>query len=110
MTTKQAIALMETVYKWSLDLDDRDDGLDYCDAVQAAIDALKEKLWRETLWHDAKTDPPKTPGLYYGAVDDTNSMWLCNYRDGKWTLELYPKQKMKIIRWAEYAAFVWEDD
>lgn len=117
MTTKQAITLMKIVYKWSFDWDDRADGLDYCDAVQAAIDALKEKLWNETLWHDAKTDPPQMPGLYYGAKDDTDFMWLCNYRDGKWFLanpivwsarDL--KQEMAIVRWAKYEAFAGEED
>lgn len=103
MTTEQAIALMETVCK-------QFDGTAFRDAIQMAIDALKEKLWNETLWHDAKTDPPKTPGLYYGAVDDTNSMLACNYRDGKWTLEWYPNQEMKIIRWAEYTALTREEE
>lgn len=58
-----------------------------------------------TIWHDAKTAPPKTPGLYYGTKDDTNSMWACNYRDGKWTLSAYPEQEMEITRWAEYTDF-----
>lgn len=57
------------------------------------------------LWHDAKADPPKIPGLYYGKKDDTNSMWLCRYRDGKWVMDDYPEQEMKIIQWAEYTAF-----
>lgn len=59
----------------------------------------------QPIWHDAKTDPPKTPGLYYGKKDDTNLMWLCKYRDGKWVLDAYPETEMKIIRWAEYTAF-----
>lgn len=59
----------------------------------------------ESIWHDAKADHPKTPGIYYGAKDDTNSMWLCKYRDGKWVLYAYPETEMKIIRWAEYTAF-----
>lgn len=55
-----------------------------------------------TIWRDAKTDPPKFPGLYYGKKDDTNSAWPCNYRDGEWTLDGYPKQRMDVVWWAEY--------
>lgn len=57
------------------------------------------------VWHDAKEDPPKTPGLYCGKKDKTNSMWPVNYRDGVWTLDCYPDHKMDILQWAEYAAF-----
>lgn len=118
ITTEQAIRLLEgPVYKWSLDWDDREDGLDYCDAIQAGIEALKEKLWSETLWHDAKTDPPKAPGQYYGKKDDSNNMWLCEYRDGKWRLACSAvwsakdlNQEMGIVRWAEYGAFAREED
>ena len=41
-------------------------------------DASALAVKKPTIWHDAKTDPPKSPGLYYGKKDDTNSMWLCN--------------------------------
>lgn len=60
------------------------------------------------IWHDAKTDPPKTPGLYYGKKDDTNSMWLCNYRDGKWEMDGGYSTEIDIVRWAEYTAFTSE--
>ena len=60
------------------------------------------------LWHDAKTDPPTKPGLYYGKKDDTNSMYACRYRDGVWTLDMYPQQQMDIIQWADYTAFARE--
>lgn len=33
--------------------------------VNAVLTALRHQMWEEQLWHDAKTDPPKTPGLYY---------------------------------------------
>lgn len=70
--------------------------------------------WREfeaaPVWHDAKTDPPKSPGLYYGKQNDTNSMYAVNYRDGVWTLDCYPDHKMDILQWAEYAAFRREED
>lgn len=48
MTTDEAIKILEyPVFKWSLEWDDREDGLDYCDAIQLAIEALKEKKDRE---------------------------------------------------------------
>ena len=74
------------------------------------IEALLHQIWEEKLWHDAKTDPPKTPGLYYGKKDDTNSMYPCLYRDGIWVLDAYPQTKMDIVKWADYTAFVKEDD
>ena len=80
------------------------------EAVEIAIAALRHQIWEEQLWHDAKTDPPKTPGLYYGKKDDTNSMYACQYRDGVWVLDMYPQQKMDIVQWADYTAFVREGE
>lgn len=80
------------------------------EALEMAIEALKRVEWEDTLWHDAKKDPPKTPGIYYGKKDDTNSMYSVNYRNGVWTLDCYPDQKMDILQWAEYAAFSREED
>lgn len=65
----------------------------------------QEKQLKDQIWYDAKADPPKTPGLYYGKKDDTNSMWACQYRDGVWTLDAYPETKMSIVRWAEFTSF-----
>ena len=75
------------------------------EALEMAIAALRRVEWEDTLWHDARTDPPRTPGLYYGKKDDTNGMYAVNYRDGVWTLDSYPDHKMDILQWAEYAAF-----
>lgn len=72
------------------------------DEMEAALRAQQET---ENLWHDAKTNPPKNPGLYYGRKDNTNSMWLCQYRDGVWTLDMYPEQEMPVVQWAEYSSF-----
>lgn len=72
--------------------------------------ALRHQIWTDQLWHDAKTDPPKTPGLYYGKKDDTNSMYPCLYWDGIWVLSAYPQTKMDIVQWADYTAFVGGDD
>lgn len=68
-------------------------------------DASALAIEKPVIWHDAKTDPPKSPGLYYGKKDDTNSMWACNYKGGEWTLDSCPEQKMGIVQWAEYTAF-----
>ena len=82
----------------------------FLDALDIALSALRHQIWEEKLWHDAKTDPPKTPGLYYGKKDDTNSMYPCLYRDGIWVLDAYPQTKMDIVKWADYTAFVKGDD
>lgn len=111
MTREEALKLLENeIYKWSMDWDEREDGLDYTEAIEIAIAALRHQIWEDQLWHDAKTDPPKTPGLYYGKKDDTNSMYPCLYRDGIWVLSMYQQTKMDIVQWADYTAFVREDD
>ncbi len=64
-------------------------------------------LFRDTV---KEAQPSKTPGLYYGKKDDTNSTYPCLYRDGIWVLDAYPQTKMDIVKWADYTAFVKEDD
>ncbi len=83
---------------------------EFLQGLDVAISALRHQIWEEKLWHDAKTDPPKTPGLYYGKKDDTNSMYACRYRDGVWVLDMYPQQRMDIVKWADYTAFEKEGD
>ena len=105
MTREEAIEILQ----WYVD----DAGIsskDFNEALDMALSALRHQIWEEQLWHDAKADPPKTPGLYYGKKDDTNSMYACRYRDGVWVLDMYPKQRMDIVQWADYTAFVREDD
>ena len=80
------------------------------EAFEVALSALRHQIWEDQLWHNAKTDPPKTPGLYYGKKDDTNSMYACQYRDGVWVLDMYPQQKMDIVQWADYTAFAREGE
>ena len=54
MTQEQALKLLEhPIYKWSMDWDEREDGLDYTEAIEIAIAALRpvsrervEKAWR----------------------------------------------------------------
>ena len=108
MTREEAITRTEEVIKFL-----KDQGWDVFDqtsldilALKMVLTALRHQMWEEQLWHDAKTDPPKTPGLYYGKTDDTNSMYACQYRDGVWVLDMYPQQKMEIVQWADYTAFV----
>ena len=115
MTREEAIEVLENGGWWdslipvtTIEGRIEDDKLQ--EALDLAIAALRHQIWEDQLWHDAKTDPPKTPGLYYGKKDDTNSMYACQYRDGVWVLDTYPQQKMDIVQWADYTAFVREDD
>lgn len=87
-----------------------EDAKEIYEMLKAGLSALRHQIWEDQLWHDAKTDPPKTPGLYYGKKDDTNSMYACRYRDGVWMLDTYPQQRMDVVQWADYTAFVREDD
>ena len=76
MTREEALKLLENkIYKWSMDWDEREDGLDYTEAIEIAIAALRHQIWKDQLWHDAQTDPPKTPGLDYGKKNDTTAMY-----------------------------------
>lgn len=58
-----------------------------------------------SIWHSAKQNPPKKDGMYFGKKDESRSMWLCQYKNGKWTLNAYPEQEMEIVLWAEYTDF-----
>ena len=112
MTREEAIEELERLLRHWDDLENDKRcfwGYD-TEAVEIAIAALRHQIWEEQLWHDAKTDPPKTPGLYYGKKDDTNSMYACQYRDGVWVLDMYPQQQMDIIQWADYTAFAREGE
>lgn len=45
MTKEEAIRILEyPVSKWSMDWDERDDGLSYYDAIQLAVSALRNQL------------------------------------------------------------------
>ena len=108
MTREEAIKTFEEILQLSPTLDET--GCSVTEAMKVALTALRHQIWEDQLWHDAKTDPPKTPGLYYGKKNDTNSMYPCLYRDGIWVLDAYPQTKMDIVKWADYTAFVKEDD
>lgn len=84
--------------------------IEHREACRMAVIALREQEERESVWHDAKNSPPKKPGVYYGKVDETDSMYACQYRDGVWTMNSYPETKMPIIKWAFYDAFVREQE
>lgn len=98
MTKKDAIERIENHTQYCVPVED-------LPVLEMALDALRDQVEAENLWHDVKTNPPKSPGLYYGKRNDSNSMWPCNYRDGIWTLDSYPEQRMDIIQWAEYTTF-----
>jgi len=114
MTTEEAIKILERAESYA--------GIRYINGVETpyvtpcllkaidfALAALRAQQEAKNLWHDAKTNPPKDPGLYYGRKDATNSMWLCRYRDGVWVLDMYPEQEMPIVQWAEYASLLSEE-
>lgn len=50
MTNEEAARILEyQVYKWSMDWDEREDGLSYCEAIEKAIAALRNKPNGEPL-------------------------------------------------------------
>jgi len=115
MTREEAIVQIYGLKKYCEDMADSDESGSYVfdldvQALDLALSALRHQIWEDQLWHDAKSDPPKTPGLYYGKKDDTNSMYACQYRDGVWVLDMYPQQKMDIVQWADYTAFAREGE
>lgn len=113
MTNEEAITNLEKLVALFYTESEQSKMVDYSKIIETlefAAAALRHQIWEEKLWHDAKTDPPKTPGLYYGKKDDTNSMYPCLYQDGIWVLDVYPQTKMDIVKWADYTAFVKEDD
>lgn len=112
-TREEAITNLEKLVALFYTESEQSKMVDYSKIIETlefAATALRHQIWEEKLWHDAKTDPPKTPGLYYGKKDDTNSMYPCLYRDGIWVLDAHPQTKMDIVKWADYTAFVKEDD
>lgn len=112
MTNEEAITNLEKLVALFYTESEQSKMVDYSKIIETfefAAAALRHQIWEEKLWHDAKTDPPKTPGLYYGKKDDANSMYACRYRDGVWVLDMYPQQRMDIVQWADYTAFVREE-
>ena len=107
MTREEAIEVLRRLPIGLMDLSCEQKS-DLTEALNIALAALRGPTREQGLWHDAKTDPPETPGLYYGKKDDTNSMYACRYRDGVWVLDLYPQTEMDIVQWADYSAFVRE--
>ncbi len=59
MTKTEAIERIESHVQYYVPIED-------LPALEMALDALRNQVDTENLWHDAKTNPPKTPGLYYG--------------------------------------------
>ena len=81
MTQEQALKLLEhPIYKWSMDWDERDDGLNYTEAIEIAIAALRpvsreqvEKVCGEWLnfYNDFSTAECSKCGELFD-VSDTN--------------------------------------
>ena len=65
-----------------------------------SLDELN-KLYEIPTWNDVSEKLPECDGLYYGKIDDTNSMWKVNYIKGKWFLSVHSETEIKIIRWTE---------
>ena len=67
MTREEALKLLENeIYKWSMDWDEREDGLNYTEAIEIAIAALRpvsweqvEKVWRGCSWCNNEGKNPK---------------------------------------------------
>ena len=67
MTREQALKLLEyPIYKWSMDWDEREDGLNYTEAIEIAITALRpvsreqmEKVWRGCSWCNNEGKKPE---------------------------------------------------
>ena len=56
MTNEEAAKILEyPVLKWSMDWDDRDDGLSYCEAIEKAIKALRASHLPDTTKMDPLT-------------------------------------------------------
>ena len=77
MTREEALKLLENkIYKWSMDWDEREDGLNYTEAIEIALTALRpvsrervEKVWR------GEWKPTESP--YMNECEDCS---VCGYR------------------------------
>lgn len=62
MTREEALKLLENeIYKWSMDWDEREDGLDYTEAIEIAIAALRPV---------SREQPTLTPPNEWVSVED----------------------------------------
>lgn len=82
--------------------------------IVRSIQAIRGKTFKKNIgdsdkvWTDCKDELPKVNGLYYVKKDNTNSMWLCDFMNGEFTLNMYPNHKVEATQWAEYCAFTSE--
>lgn len=83
--------------------------------IVRSIQAIRGKSFRNyigdsnNVWTDCKDKLPKENGLYYVRKDNTNAMWLCEFKNKEFTLSMFPGHKVDAIQWAEYNAFTFED-
>ena len=68
MTQEQALKLLEhPIYKWSMDWDEREDGLNYTEAIEIAIAALRpvSREQVERMAGEWVQDINKGPAVFY---------------------------------------------
>ena len=93
MTREDAANILEyPVYKWSMDWDEREDGLSYTEAIETAISALRQQ---ETVTDRNKLNEPLTleelremdgePVWIEDLFDKSKSCWrICYWDKGKY--------------------------
>ena len=84
MTQDEALKLLEyPIYKWSMDWDEREDGLDYTEAIEIAIAALRpvsreqvERIWFREPYTRLETKCGENGDIVYSAV---NTCMACGH-------------------------------
>ena len=84
MTQEQALKLLEyPIYKWSMDWDEREDGLDYTEAIDIALSALRpvsreqvERIWFREPYTRLGTKYGENGDIVYSAV---NTCMACGH-------------------------------
>ena len=89
MTQEQALKLLEhPIYKWSMDWDEREDGLNYTEAIEIAIAALRpvsrervERIWFREPYTRLETRQGDDGSIVYSAV---NTCMACGHETPIW--------------------------
>lgn len=90
MTIEEAIGLLQyPIFKWSMDWDDGPNGLEYCDAIEMAISALRtqqEAKKNEPLTLDRLQEMNREPVWVVPtqATADWDPCWAILYDDKLW--------------------------
>ena len=108
MTTEDAIKLLEyPLYKWSMDCDERDDGLSYTEVIELAIDALRaqqeaeknapltldelREMVGEPYWHVGLQEDSPPP--HWSILDANFAQHIEDYKYGERWLAFRRKPK-----------------